>query len=178
VDDGKLRIAALAKRAAVSAPTLRYYEEVGLLRPAARSEAGYRLYGPEALGRIGFIQRAKALGLTLREIRLLVQEPTEPGADLARLRHALAHKLADTRRRIAELETLQAELEVLHARLGALRPPCGHLGDCGCWLPTREEVGCMATTETTDTDTCSCCDCACPSDDGDCSCCGCPQPCC
>ena len=104
MDDGKLRITELARRAGVSAPTLRYYEEVGLLRPAVRSEAGYRLYGPEALGRIGFIQRAKALGLTLREIRLLVQEPTELGVDLARLGHALAHKLADTRRRIAELE--------------------------------------------------------------------------
>ena len=122
-------------------------------RPSVRSEAGYPLYGPKALGRIGFIQRAKALGLTLREVPLRVQQPTEPGTDLTRLRHAFAHKLVDTRRRIAELETLRAELEALHGRLGGLRPPCGHLGDCSYWLPTGEEMGCMATSEPTGTNT-------------------------
>ena len=136
--DSQMRIAELARHAGLSTATLRYYEAEGLLRPAGRTEAGYRVYSDDALQRVGFIQRAKALGLTLREIQQLTSESadTDTAADQARLRHALVHKLADTDRRIAELETLRGELREQLGRLG-VAPVCGHVGDCGCWLPTR-----------------------------------------
>lgn len=111
-----MRIGELAKLVGVSTSMLRYYEEQGLLRPTSRTEAGYRVYGPDLLGRIGFIQRAKSLGLTLQEIRQLMEEPTDSSAELARLRHVIAHKLADTQLRIAELEALRCELEELYLR--------------------------------------------------------------
>jgi MerR family Zn(II)-responsive transcriptional regulator of zntA len=91
-----IRIAELARRGRVSTATLRYYEDQGLLVREARSEAGYRLYGEQALCRLPFLQRAKALGLTLREIQRLVQDPADPATDLTRLRHAIAHKEAHT----------------------------------------------------------------------------------
>lgn len=57
------------------------------------------------------------------------------------MRHVVAHKLAETERRAAELATLRAALEGLYLRLArAPLAECGHVGDCGCWIPTEEEV--------------------------------------
>jgi DNA-binding transcriptional MerR regulator len=173
VGDRQLRIAEFARQTGVSTATLRYYEDEGLLQPVRRTEAGYRVYGDEALQRVGFIQRAKALGLTLRESHQLTSEPTDASIEQARLRHALLHKLADTERRITELETLGGELRAQLARLGSA-PTCGHVGECGCWLPNREEVIQMAHQPANDGG-CTCCGCTCPGD-GPCTCCGCPDP--
>jgi len=167
MDDGLMRIAELARQTGLSTSALRYYEEQGLLSPDGRSESDYRLYGAQAACRVGFIKRAKALGLTIAEIRRLVHEPPQGEAARGRLQHAIAHKLADTRRRIEELETLHEELEGLHARLGTEATGCGHLGDCDCWLPINEEVMPMASDES-----CQCCGCTRPND-GTCTCCGC-----
>ena len=177
-----MRIAELARRAGVSNAALRYYEAQGLLAPTGRTEAGYRLYGRDALGRLGFIQRAKALGLSLREVRALLREPrerTDAAGDVDRLRAAVAHKLTDTRRRIGELQTLARELEALQEHLGRGKPWCGRIGDCGCWLPTREEVIKMTELEReTGADDACATDCA---DDCSCDCgddCGCEPGCC
>ena len=157
-----MRIADLAKRAGVSTATLRFYEEQGLLAPLARSDAGYREYGADAFGRLGFIRRAKALGLSLREVRSLVESPGDSADDHARLRAAVAHKLAETRRRVEQLQTLTRELEALDEHLRHGQVWCGRIGDCGCWLPTKEEVKRMATDQKTGG--CGCgdeCDCGC-----------------
>lgn len=167
MDDGMMRIAELARRTGASTSTLRYYEDQGLLTPDTRSGAQYRLYGSQAACRVGFIQRAKALGMTLAEIRRLVHEPVGGEAAHRRLSHAIAHKLADTDRRIAELQTLQGELEALQTTFEQAMPACGHIGDCECWLPLKEEVIAMAAN-----DGCDCCGCTCPND-GTCTCCGC-----
>jgi DNA-binding transcriptional MerR regulator len=142
-----MRIGELAKLAGISTSALRYYEEAGLLGPARRTEAGYRIYGSESVGRLRFLQRAKALGLSLQEVRQLLASPlADVGTERDRLRHLVAHKLAETRARVAELQALDQELERLYVRLvRAPGPECGHLGDCGCWLPTDEEVKTMAT---------------------------------
>lgn len=84
-----LRVGELAARAGVSAPTVRFYERKGLLPAARRSEAGYRLYGVEALADLRFIARAKALGLPLEEIKLLRGRP-DAAAERRRLRHLVA----------------------------------------------------------------------------------------
>ena len=163
-----MRIGELAKRAGVSTSLLRYYEEQGLLT-SLRTETGYRVYRQDAVGRLGFIRRAKALGLSLDEVRQLVLEPGEATESLERLRHVIAHKLVDTQGRIAELEALRGELEALHVRLGRAAPPCGHIGDCECWLPTEKEVTQM-TIELIAAECGECCGDACPCDDTDCDC--------
>ena len=163
-----MRIAELARRAGVSTATLRFYEEQGLLVPLARTEAGYREYGIAALGRLGFIRRAKALGLSLREVKALVELPGDPASDPARLHAAVARKLADTRRRIGELRTLERELEALDEHLGRGVVWCGRIGDSGCWLPTKEEVKRMKSDEQTSSSDCGCdCDCGCDDCCGD-----------
>jgi MerR family transcriptional regulator, copper efflux regulator len=165
-----MRIADVSRQTGVATSALRYYETEGLLAPVGRTDAGYRIYDCSALGRVAFIQRAKSLGLTLREIQQLLQEPADPATDHVRLRHAIAHKLADTEHQIVELEKLRVELEALQARLGsASGPGCGRVGDCECWLPNEKEVQDMAS----NVSACSCCGCSCPND-GTCDCCGCP----
>jgi MerR family transcriptional regulator, copper efflux regulator len=146
------------------------------LERAARTEGGYRLYDAESLGRLRFIQRAKSLGLSLGEIRQLVQSTGTPSDQQSNLRHLVAHKLAEVRQRQQDLAALSSELEHLYIRLlrqGA--PPCGRIGDCECWLPTAEEV----TTMTEEIKCCGelCCpDCACTKGQAcDCSECPCAQ---
>jgi MerR family transcriptional regulator, copper efflux regulator len=164
-----MRIGELARRAGVATSALRYYEQSGLLPPADRTEGGYRLYGPEAVGRLGFIRRAQALGLSIREIRRLVEVP-RAGNDVERaaVRHVVAHKVAEADRRLRELAALRSDLEALYVRLlRAPGPDCGHVGDCACWLPTEEEVRAMATDVQSAVD-CGCCGCTDPG----CGCCG------
>ena len=160
----------------MSASALRYYDEAGLLSPAVRTDAGHRLYGPEALGRLEFVQRAKGLGLTLGEIRQLLTDPHgDAGAERARLRHLVAHKIARTQERIAELQALDHELQSLYVRLLRVPgPECGRIGDCACWLPTDEEVNVMANEVACCGKSC-CPECACvegePCDCPECPCC-------
>lgn len=66
---GKMRIGELAKKARVNPKTLRYYEEIGLLPPAPRTESGYRQYADKDAERLEFIRSAKALGVALEEIK-------------------------------------------------------------------------------------------------------------
>jgi DNA-binding transcriptional MerR regulator len=66
-----MRIGELASRAGLEVPTIRYYETLGLITPAARSPSGYRQYAPGDLHRLAFIKHNQALGFTLREIGLL-----------------------------------------------------------------------------------------------------------
>lgn len=140
-----MRIGELSRQAGLATSTLRYYEDAGLLVPASRTETGYRLFGEEALGRLSFIKRARALGLTIREVRDLIEGPllTAEG-DRDRLRHLVAHKLEETDRRLEELGRLRGQLETLYVRLlRAPAPECGHIGDCACWIPNDEEVNAM-----------------------------------
>lgn len=168
-----LRIGDLARRAGLATSALRFYEDEGLLAPSGRTEAGYRVYDAAALGRLAFIRRARALGLTLQEIRELVSGASSGVQhDRDRVRHVVAHKLAETERRTAELTALKSELESLYVRLlRAPGPECGHVGDCGCWLPNEEEVMAM-TEDLRSVQACGCCDCPQPGCDCDCDCCG------
>lgn len=71
-----MTIGQLAKHSGVSRSTLRYYEEQGLLRPASRTAAGYRLYKQEASETLRFIQRAQRLGFSLNDIRQMLSAPS------------------------------------------------------------------------------------------------------
>ncbi len=68
-----LTIGKVAKEADVSTDTIRFYEREGLIRPAQKSESGYRLYTDEALRRLGFIKHAQQCGFSLAEIRELFE---------------------------------------------------------------------------------------------------------
>jgi len=111
-----MRIGKLAQQAEISTPAVRYYEQEGLLSAARRTPAGYRVYDGEALARLRFIQRAKKLGLSLKDIKLVLSSE-DRALERTRLGHLVAHRLADTRKRIAELRRLGQDLERLYVQL-------------------------------------------------------------
>jgi DNA-binding transcriptional MerR regulator len=68
-----LSISALAKSTGVTAKTLRYWEGIGLLPKANRTHTGYRIFAPEVIHYIDFILKAKSVGLTLSEMKRVVE---------------------------------------------------------------------------------------------------------
>jgi DNA-binding transcriptional MerR regulator len=67
-----MRIGELAEQAGISTKAIRYYEQIGILTPPARTASGYRTYDEVALGRLGFVRAAQAVGFTLGEIRQII----------------------------------------------------------------------------------------------------------
>ena len=113
-------IAEVARRSGFPASTLRYYEDVGLVPAAGRTDAGYRVYDDRSLAKLAFVARAKQLGCTLDEIADLVTawegERCEPVQD--RLRGLVESKIADTQTRLGEMVAFTAQL---HEAAAALR---------------------------------------------------------
>lgn len=108
-----LAIAEVQARTGLSARTLRYYEEVGLLPGVRRRAGGRRVYGEAELERLRFITRLKALGLSLAEIKELNAVYAIGGstrAMLRRLGELLDRHLADVDARLAELSALRSEI--------------------------------------------------------------------
>ena len=123
-----LTIAEVRSRTGLSARTLRYYEEVGLLPGVRRRAGGRRVYGADELERLRFIGRLKTLGLTLAEIKELnavYAIAGSTGAMLSRLDELLARHLGELDARIAELETLRGEIRRYRERV-ADRRAVGH----------------------------------------------------
>ncbi|MBL1082252.1 heavy metal-responsive transcriptional regulator [Streptomyces actinomycinicus] len=127
------RISQLAERSGVPATTLRFYEDAGLLA-ADRTPSGYRLYGDDAVERLAFISSAKLLGLTLEEIRELldVREEGVCASVRARMLPLLADRIAETDGRIAELRAFSAHLAAVRADLSGPAPAGACGPDCGC----------------------------------------------
>jgi DNA-binding transcriptional MerR regulator len=139
-----LTIGQFARRVELNPKTIRYYEEIGLLPQAPRNEAGYRLYIDQDLPRLRFIQRAKILGLTLAEIRQLVDYASNGCCDLLQenLLALVEDKLAEVERRLAELAAFKDDLQHFHNELGAgLETACQEpttpldAGSCQCIHP-------------------------------------------
>jgi DNA-binding transcriptional MerR regulator len=112
-ESAALPIAEVQSRTGLSARTLRYYEEVGLLPGVRRRSGGRRVYGEAELERLRFITRLKALGLSLAEIKELNAVYAIAGstrAMLRRLAELLDRHLADVDARLAELGALRSEI--------------------------------------------------------------------
>ena len=106
-----LSIGDLSKTTGVKVPTIRYYEQMGLLSHAERSEGNQRRYSENERDRLSFIKHARELGLTIESIRELIdlsQHPEKPCAEADRI---AAEQLAAIRQKIERLKKLEAELE-------------------------------------------------------------------
>jgi DNA-binding transcriptional MerR regulator len=117
-----MRIGELADQAGISTKAIRYYEQIGILTPPARTTSGYRAYDDTALGRLGFVRAAQALGLTLGEIRQIVAFRDRGTAPCARVTELLQRHAADLDARIRELQQLRGELRQLAERATTLDP--------------------------------------------------------
>jgi Hg(II)-responsive transcriptional regulator len=105
-----LTIGQLARQAGVGVETLRFYEREGLLEEPARRESGYRQYDPAVVGRLRFIQRAKALGFTLKEIKELLRLHADEDATRADVKRRAEEKIADIEAKIEDLRRIRAAL--------------------------------------------------------------------
>lgn len=125
-----MNIGQAARRSGLSAKMIRYYESIGLLKPALRSDSGYRLYQQDDLHRLAFIKRSRDLGFSLEEVaRLLTlwQDRQRASADVKAL---ASQHIDDLNRRIEELVSLRDTLSELVAHCqGDDRPDCPILKD-------------------------------------------------
>jgi Cu(I)-responsive transcriptional regulator len=120
-----MNIGALAKTTGMAAKTIRYYESVGLVAAPPRSEGNYRIYGERDVATLRFVQRARRLGFSVKEVGDLValwRDRQRASADVRAL--ATAH-LGEIERRLGELEAMRATLRHLIRRCrGDKRPDC------------------------------------------------------
>lgn len=134
------RIAEVAQRSGFTPATLRYYEDLGLLSPTSRTDAGYRLYDETALERLRFISRAKVLGCSLDEIADLTSlwDRGRCATVQERLRATVQAKITDAHSQIADLVTLTADLQAAAASLTAdpVDGPCDDTCACTTGTPS------------------------------------------
>ncbi len=130
-----LRIGRLAAEFGLNPKTIRYYEAIGLLPTPVRTPSGYRMYGPADRDRLQFILKAKAIGLSLEEIREILalrQEGQLP----------CAHVLALLDRKIAAIDRQLLALAVFRHELVGLREEAARtMGDDTCICGIIEHHG-------------------------------------
>lgn len=114
----------------VSAKMIRYYEEIGLVRPASRTAANYRTYGDEEVHRLRFIRRARSLGFSLEETERLLELWDDKSRASAEVKKVALHHIAELEEKIAGMKAMVATLtELADCCHGDQRPNCPILAD-------------------------------------------------
>lgn len=142
-----MQVGDLARESGKTVRAIHLYEELELLKPAARSKGRYRLYGPEALVRIRWISKLQDLGFSLTDIKSIVKdlgsESSAPSA-MTKVREVYKQKLEETRAQIARLRALECEILASLAYLDTCDSVCetqGALPSCQCCdYPHKTEV--------------------------------------
>ena len=120
-----MNIGQAAKRSSVSAKTIRYYESIGLVAPASRTENGYRTYSENDVQTLRFIHHARSLGFSVKDVSMLLdlwRNQKRASADVKAL--AMAH-VAAVDHKIAELRRMRDTLlDLTHRCHGDDRPDC------------------------------------------------------
>jgi DNA-binding transcriptional MerR regulator len=104
-------IGQLSRKTGVKVPTIRYYEQIGILDEPGRTDGNQRRYAEADLDRLGFVRHARALGLPLDAIRELIALGEHPERSCADANRIAREQLDGVRRRIAQLRRLETELE-------------------------------------------------------------------
>ena len=114
-----------ARVSGVKVPTIRYYEDIGLLPTPPRTEGNRRTYGAEDIRRLAFIRHARELGFEIEAIRTLLKLQDEPGQSCAAADAIARDRLVEVEQRIASLTALRAELQRMVEGCSH-----GHVADC------------------------------------------------
>jgi len=125
-----MTISDIARQAGLTAKSIRYYEDIGLIPPPARSAAGYRVFSDADLHRLRFIQRARGLGFSVEECRQLLSLYDDGGRASADVKRLALHRVDDIDQKIAELQDMRRILSELAEKChGDDRPDCPILAD-------------------------------------------------
>lgn len=117
-----MRIGELAQASGTTTKTVRFYEATALLPPAARTASGYRDFAPATITRLDFIRRARAAGLTLAQIRQVLDIQDAGRTPCQHIQELLAQKLAGLGTQIADLQDLRATVSQLHNNIATADP--------------------------------------------------------
>lgn len=120
-----LSIGDLARRTGVKVPTIRYYEQIGLLPSPPRTEGGQRRYGEDELKRLRFIRHARDLAFDVEDIRQLLALSETPQSSCHEADSIAIRHLGEITERIRQLEALRDEL-------ARMVEECGHGRICEC----------------------------------------------
>lgn len=121
----EIAIGEAARVSGVKVPTIRYYEQIGLLPAPARTESQRRLYGGKDLHRLAFIRHARELGFEVEAIRTLLSLQDNPNQSCGAADALARAHLAEVEHRLAKLEALRAELQRMLAECA-----CGRVSEC------------------------------------------------
>jgi len=113
VKEAPKQIGLVAKESGVPIKTIRYYEELGLLKALSRTEGGFRLFDVDVFARLKFIKRAQSLGLSLLEIKEFLNVHDQGDLPCGHIKTKLEDKLLEINQRIQQLQILKQELEGL-----------------------------------------------------------------
>jgi len=103
-------IGELSKQTQVKVPTIRYYEEIGILEPAERTEGNQRRYDAAGLERLSFIRHARELGFSIEAITSLIELQEHPDQSCSEATAIASAQLTDVRVKIRKLKMLEKEL--------------------------------------------------------------------
>ena len=117
-----LQVGEVSRQLGLNPQTLYFYERIGLIPPPQRTESGYRLFSQQDMDRLAFITRAKALGLSLDEIKDILALKDGRSLTCQAVHDRLAVKLTQIEQQIQQLQALQGELRPLLERCQAANP--------------------------------------------------------
>ncbi|GHA33334.1 MerR family transcriptional regulator [Devosia pacifica] len=118
-------IGELSKRTGVKVPTIRFYEQIGLMPEPSRTESNQRRYGKAEADRLNFIRHSRELGFEVEDIRALLAMTAAPQASCHQVDSIARSHLLEIDRRIASLTALKGELT-------RMVDECGHGRICDC----------------------------------------------
>ena len=127
-----LNVVDVARRAKVTPATVRYYARIGLLNPGRDCHNGYRRFSSEDLRRVAFVRKAQAIGLTIGEIRSILEQVGDGLPVCDRVVQLVQHRLDQVRRQRAELQATEQRMAQALAQWSAMpvgAPPDGEF--CG-----------------------------------------------
>ena len=127
---GFYNIGEAARESGVSAKMIRHYESLGLLKPARRTGAGYRIYDDNDIHTLAFVRRARDLGFSIQQIKHLLGLWRNRRRASAEVRRIAQEHIAGLEQKIAQLQTMRRTLEQLAEHChGDSRPDCPILED-------------------------------------------------
>ena len=149
-----LSIGFIARQTGCTVPTIRYYEEIGLLPPISRTDAGQRSFDAAAVQRLSFIRRCRDFGFSIDQVRELVGLVDDPARPCLEVRDIASIHLAEVRIKLADLHALEASLVSFVVSCDAAcvggaaidctiledlaQPPSGPRTVSGCCSPAKE----------------------------------------
>jgi len=114
----------------VSAKMIRYYEQIGLIRPPTRTDSNYRVYGSDEVHVLRFIRRARTLGFSIEETSALLALWQDKSRASAEVRDIASDHIGALETKIAELQSMVGTLKhLVHCCHGDNRPDCPILDD-------------------------------------------------